>query len=535
MPEPFEDEPLAKTDLAEYWQIACRRHWYFLIPFLGAWLIAVLISCVLPPVYRSGTLILVEESTVPQQYVLSNVSGELQNRLDSITQQILSRTRLLHIVENLNLYAEERQHLALDDVVDRMRKDISIELVRSPGRAELTAFNVHFSAHDPRVAQHVTSELTNLFISDNIEVRQQQSESTTKFLDTQLTDARATLAEQERHLRDYKNRYLGELPGQLESNIQILSGLQNQLQAEQDSLGRAKQQNAYLESLLTQYRSAQLSSFAPGDVPTGLPAIDKELDQLRTQLADLHSRYTDDHPDVKKLREKIATTETLKHEIVADLKAKAEAQKNDPHSVGIEYVRNNQVSPLIEVQSQLKANELEIANRQETIKDLQGRIANYQGRLNQTPVREQQLADLSRDYEQSKTNYDSLLAKKNQSELATHLEKRQEGEHFRILDPPSLPTRPTFPNRLKVAGIGLFLGCVLGAVTVIGAEKVDDRIYAEKKLQTIIPAEVIVELPPLTTPAEQHTLRFRHWLNVALVVVVLTCILAGMAAIYLYG
>ncbi len=532
-----EDKPLTREDLREYWSIVRRRYWHFLLPCFLVFLVAILTSHIIPAVYKSGTLILVEEPTVPQQYVVPNVSGELQNRLDSITQQILSRTRLLHIIEKLNLYGTQKSHLAPDDVIERMRKDISIELVRAPGRGDLTAFNVYFSAPSPQVAQDVTSELTNLFISENIEVRQQQSESTTRFLESQLADARTTLAQQEERLRDYKNRYLGELPVQLESNIQILSGLQSQLQAEQDALGRAKQQNAYFESLLAQYRSAATSSRMVDGVPTGLPAIDQELDRLHSRLSDLTSRYTERHPDVLSVKDQIAKTEALKTKLTAELTAKAQGSESDGEFGVIRdiYTAGGPISPIMEVQSQLKANQLEIVNRQGAIKDLKTRIAGYQGRLNQTPVREQQLADLSRDYEQSKSNYDSLLAKKNQSELATNLERRQEGEHFRILDPPSLPTRPVFPNRLRFAVIGLALGLVFGAVSVVGSEKADDRVYSEKVLHDLVPAEVIVHIPRLETVVEQRKERFRIWLNAAVVVVILSCIVAGMAVSYLRG
>ena len=202
-------------------------------------------------------MILVEQPTVPQQFVVPNIAGNLQDRLDSITQQILSRTRLLRIIDKLNLYGNERQGETPDELVDRMRKDIEIELVRSPGRDELSSFNIYYSARDPQVAQRVTSELTNLFISENLESRQQQSESTTEFLSSQLEEARQALAEQEEKVREFKDKHLGELPGQVQSNLQILSGLQTQLQGEQDALDRAKQQTVYLDSLLTQYRAAQ--------------------------------------------------------------------------------------------------------------------------------------------------------------------------------------------------------------------------------------------------------------------------------------
>ncbi|MBV8475537.1 MAG: hypothetical protein JOZ36_02635, partial [Acidobacteria bacterium] len=171
MPEEFEGAPAERPDFKEYWALARRRYWYFIIPFFLGWAVVFAIGWLLPAVYRSGTLILVEQPAVPQQYVLPNVSSNLQDRLDSITQQILSRTRLLRIVDKLNLYAEQRARNSPDEIVDRMRKDIEIELVRSTGERQVTAFNVYYSSPDPRLAQQVTSELTSLFISENLEAR----------------------------------------------------------------------------------------------------------------------------------------------------------------------------------------------------------------------------------------------------------------------------------------------------------------------------------------------------------------------------
>jgi succinoglycan biosynthesis transport protein ExoP len=535
MAEDFLDEkPTEKLDLEQYWRLAHRRCWYFFLPLFVGWLLVFAAIWILPPVYRSGTLILVEQPTVPQQYVVPNVSSDLQSRLNSITQQILSRTRLLHIIDTLNLYQKERRRLTPDDLVDQMRKDIDIELVRSPEHdQQLTAFNIYFAANDPQVAQRVTAELTNLFIDENLEARQQQSENTTQFLESQLRDARQKLTEQENQVRAYKDRYLGELPGQLQSNLQILTGFQQQLQAEEDALGRAKQQNAYFESLLTEYRNITASLKPGDDAPTGLPAIDQELDRLRTQMADLKSHYTDRHPDVRKLKEQIDKNEKMRQEIAADLKAKA---KNAPKDDGSEPNITGdmtRVSPMLEVQSQLKANQFEITNRQEAIKAVQAKISEYQGRLNQTPVREQQLADLSRDYEQSKTNYESLLAKKNQSELATNLEKRQQGEHFRIVDPPSLPQKPNSPNRLKLNLIGVLVGVVLGLASATGAELTDDRVYSEKDFKLLAPTEILIEVPPLTTIEEEKSQQRKAWRDLAGVSLLVICIMAGIAVTYL--
>ena len=197
---------------------------------------------------------------------------------------------------------------------------------------QITAFNVSYTSRDPRLAQQVTSELTNLFINENLEVRQQQSEGTTQFLESQLEAARKILSDQEEKVREFKGQHVGELPAQVGSNLQILAGLQSQLQTEEHALNTARQQRVYLETLVNQYRSLQGAPKTAGGTPTaGLPAIDAELDRLRAQLADLSSHYTERHPDVRKLKQQIAETEKTRDRIIADLKAKNSAPA-DPES-----------------------------------------------------------------------------------------------------------------------------------------------------------------------------------------------------------
>jgi succinoglycan biosynthesis transport protein ExoP len=533
MPEDFEEKSPESIDWDRYFGIIRRRAWYFMVPMFVGWLAVWAVSWFLPSVYRSGTLILVEQPAVPTQFVVPNIAGDLQDRLQSITQQILSRTRLLHIIDTFNLYAKERGKVPPDELVDRMRKDIEIELVRD-NHNELSAFNIYYSSRDASVAQQVTSELSSLFISENLEARQAQSENTTKFLETQLEEAARSLAEQEAKVRQYKDQHLGELPGQLQSNLQILAGLQSQLGTEEDALNRAKQQNAYLESLLGQYKSLQRSGKSGESAPIGLPALDKELDRLKAQLADLSSHYTDQHPDVRKVKEQIAKTEKMRQQVAASM-AKASSDPAPTADSPKDAAEIRDMSPTFEMQSQLKANQIEITNRQHAIQELEGKIGGYQGRLNQSPVAEQQLTDLTRGYEQSRADYDSLLKKKNDSELASNMERQQQGEHFRILDPPSLPTKPFSPNRLKLFGIGLFAGLVLGGGFAAASELADGRLYTEKELKDLVGVDVIAEIPPLLTVDEHAVIARKTWHRWVGAGVISVCILVGFAITYLRG
>src|SRR5271169_5777433 len=254
MVDDLEEQSPESIDIQHYLGVVRRRHMQFLIPLFLGWAIVWGASWVLPPRYLSSTLILVEQPTMPKDYVTPNVNDDLQQRMQSITQQILSRTRLLHIIDDKHLYAESRARLNPDEQVERMRKDIEIELVRDP-QSRVNAFNVSYTARDPYIAQQVTSQLTDLFISENLEVRQQQSEDTTKFLEGQLEAARRSLSEQEGKIREFKGQHVGELPAQVESNLQILSGMQSQLRTEEDALNAAKQQRVYLQTLVDQYRT----------------------------------------------------------------------------------------------------------------------------------------------------------------------------------------------------------------------------------------------------------------------------------------
>jgi polysaccharide chain length determinant protein (PEP-CTERM system associated) len=534
MVDELEEKPGERINLQQYFDVIRRRHMYFLIPFFLGWLVVWSASWVLPSQYKSGTLILVEQPSMPKDYVTPNISDDLQARLASITQQILSRTNLLHIIKEVNLYADQGRHVNEDELVERMRKDIDIELVKDVYQ-HITSFNIFFSARDPHVAQQVTGQLTNLFISENLELRQQKSEDTTKFLEQQLESARQNLAEQEEKVRVYKDQHLGELPSQLGSNVQILSGLQSQLQNEEDGLNADRQQNAYLQSMLEQSRALQRAPKTENGTPVGIPALDEELEKLRAQLADLSSHYTDRHPDVRKLKDQIAKTEKMRDQAVADLKASATAGSSNSSASMPDSVDNADGPATVQLQGQFKANQIDMSNKEHEIAALKTKIDDYQRRLNEEPAREQQYADLTRNYEQSKADYDELLKKKNSSQMATSMELLQQGEHFQMIDPPSLPMKPDFPNRLKFCGIGLGVGIALGGCLAGATEFLDDRVYDEKALKALLPVTVISEIPAISGPEEERKQGRKLWVSWVTAGVVFGTVLLGSAISFFRG
>ncbi len=523
-----ETDEVVPRSLEEYWAIAWRRRWWILLPLFFGWAIVWSASWFLPTIYRSEALILVEQQKIPEQYVVSNVTISLQDRLQNMTEQILSRTRLQATIDRFGLYAPShglKQMMQTQrDAVERMRADIKIQLVNAPGHpGELTAFRIDYFASSPKLAQQVNRELTSLFIEENLMSQQQQSENTTAFLESQLATARQQLENQESKVKAFKAKHFGDLPSQLESNMQILTGLQTQLDNTQRTLDTAKQQKLYLESLQQQY---QISAAVPNSTDESPQVLERELLDLRSRLAEARSRYTESYPDVVALRQKISDTIKLQKEVDGELAAgQNRAQPAGPGTAPPD-TQQEMSAPLMQVRSQLKANELEIQNYERHAKEIDSQITDYRARLNMTPETEQELADIGRGYEESKANYASLLQKQNQSQLATSLEQRQQGEQFRIIDPSDFPEKPFSPNHFRISAAGLILGMLAGLGLTAFLELKNKRVWKERDLQGLVPGRVLGSIPHLSDGRENLD-RLRRWFAFGAAVAMIILMAAG--------
>ncbi|HKW66263.1 MAG TPA: hypothetical protein VJP04_03170 [Terriglobales bacterium] len=469
--------------LAQYRDIAMRRRWWILGTLFAVWAAAWISAWMLPYRYRSETTIIIDELQVPAE----GGSG-LQERLQTLTPQILSRARLQRIIQDLKLYDGAGQP-STQALINRIRRDIKVQPLQVSGRPnELAAFTVSYSAASPALAQQVTTRLTSLFIEENVRTRAQRSQQTTSFLQSQLQDARGWLQKQESRLQQFKAQYQGQLPSETQANLLLRDGLENRLQNARQELQRASQQKLYLISLLAQYRQLRVSAGSASSAPAGTPpALDAELARLRQQVGELRLRYTDAHPDLVRLREQMARTEELKAQMERELTgASSGAAEETPTT--------------LQLQSQLRANEQEIRDRQDQVAGAQAELRSVQARLRNTPAREQQLAELTRDYDQSRAYYESLLAKRNQSQLAGSLEKQQRGEQFRILDPPTLPAAPYYPDRFKFSLAGLLLGAVAGGLAGYARELLDDRIHSQSQVESLCPAPILAAIPHAAEP-----------------------------------
>jgi len=519
------DDQKSTISVDEYRAILSRRKWWILGPLFFGWLLVFASAWVLPATYTSESLILVEEPKVPKTYVEPNVQVDLAERVQATRQQVLSRTRLLNLIQSLKLYP--RYEGSPDDQVKQMREDIKLELVQAPasagGNQTLVAFKINYEAPNPTAAQQVNAKLASFFIDENVRASQEQSEATTMFLDSQTRAAAQSLNDQEAKLHTFEAQHEGSLPQELQSNIQILHGIQEQLQSALSARERALQQQTYLNSLLNQYQSMGTENLA------GAPAsVDAQLESARASLAAMRARYTDDHPDVKALKDDIARLEKLKKDMGAEAKENLESNSATPAQVAA-------MTPLMQVQSQLKSNKQEIQALETKIQQLQVSAQQYQQRMAQTPAVDAQMEDMMRDYQSSRKDYADLLAKKQASSLATSLQRQQQGEQFRLIDPPSLPNKPSFPDRFKFSLAGLAAGIVLALLFGAGFEFFDDRIRSEQELAEATTLPVLVEIPPLPTEAEIRRARWSPWITAAATVLVAVLIPLGIASAWYWG
>lgn len=501
--------------------IIARGRWWILLTGAVVTVATVGVLYQIPNRYKSEATLLVVPQQVPARYVTPTTETNIADALQAMTQDVLSRARLLELIDQFGLYAKERQRLAPEEVIELMRGYITIEPVNpSSGRRDINAFKISFVAEKAALAQQVTSKLTSFFIQANLKTREDQATNTTNFLEAQLESAKNKLTVQEQKVREFKSQYLGELPEQLQGNLAIFNSAQSQLQNLDNSLDRAQQQRVYLQSLLSGYqrlaaRNAQIPGVLPGAAPgaepprsaTPLQIAQSDLTRLQREKEKLVGVYRPTYPEVRSIQREIDATQAVvdklraseipaanTHDPADGAPAKSEAPEDD--------------ASITQLKSQLEANRLDIENIQKNETQEKAVIAQYQSRLNLTPVREQQLASILRDYDLSKQDYADLLGKEQQSQLATSLEKQQGGQQFRLVEPPSLPDIPSSPQRVKFSlmgiGGGLFLGLAIAFVTDLARP----TFHSTSQISQRFGAPLVIGLPIILTRAET---RRRTW------------------------
>jgi polysaccharide chain length determinant protein (PEP-CTERM system associated) len=485
------------------------KRWFLILPTIVGVVGAVVFARRLPDTYQAQTTILVVPQRVPADFVRSTITAPLEGRLPTLAQQILSRTRLERIINDFDLYAEARQLHLMDDVVQKMRGAIHVQ-----NGTRTSSFSLGFTYSDPVVTAKVTDRLASLFIEENLRDREVMADGTSDFLEDQLEQSRQRLIEVEQRLEAYRLKFAGQLPSQLQSNIQMIATLNTQIQQVSDAITRARDRKVTVQGLIAEL-SVPIEIAAPVALPPGAagrqaPAltIAQQLDAARQEFQGIEARLTPEHPDYGRAQRKLAE---LEKKVAAE---KAEAAKDPTHAPpalsAAEVTRRNRVA---ELRAELATLDGQMAQQALHEQKLRDDLASYQARVEATPSRESEMTELTRDYATLQESYRQLLIKRQDAQIAANLEKQQVGEQFKVLDPAKVPERAASPNRplivLGGAALGLLLGVALGGLLEVR----DTTVRSENEVERALELPLLAAVPWLILPSEQRAKRRRRQLS----------------------
>ena len=463
-----------------------------------------LFTPLLPNVYKSETLILVVPQRVPESYVQATVTTPIEGRLQSISQQILSRPRLERIINDFNLYARQRKTAVMEEVVQRMRREIDVQVVKGD------AFRVSYVSDEPRTAMHVVERLASLFIEENLRDREVLAEGTNQFLEAQLENSRRSLVDHEKKLAEYRLRHADEMPGHLEANLQGQHNAELQVQALVNALGVDRDRRRTVERQVAELAAPPSREVIPS---TGArPGLSQapvtaaeELAIARDRLAALELAFTAEHPDVARARRAVVQLERKAAEEAALV-----AQSGVRPVTAAESARADR---LTELRGDLEDLNREIAAKEDQEKRLRATIATYQQHAQATPIRESELAELTRDYDTITQMYRSLLQRNEASKIAANLERRQQGEQFKVLEPANYPEKPSSPNRPLLNLLGAVCGFMVGLCLTALIEYLDTTMRTESDVVAALSMPVLGLVPDMVFEDEPRERRAQRILG----------------------
>lgn len=494
----------------------------------------------LPATYRAETLILVDQQKIPEKFVNSTVSAELQDRLATISQQILSNTRLQKIIDTFKLYEFERKHRVQEEILEMMRDDIKVAAEKGYVQNRPGAFRVSYEGKNPNTVAEVTNQLGNLFIEENLRARETIAQGTSDFMKSQMDEAKKNLEIQEKKLSQFKLAYNGELPQQEASLAQELSRLQMQLQGSQDALNRGGQNKVTVESALNIAQSSEatlkrmIEAAANGTArgirrgTNGSAGERRKSERMEDELLLLRAKYGPRHPDIVAMTAAIETQKAKEQEdekatatkvaaAEADGAEKEQAAKEDAKSAVMESpeairMLEGERGRIATMKTQLDLINSELKLRQADQDKIVKQIESVQARLRRLPVREQEMTEVTRDYETSKANYNSLQDKIFAADMSTEMERRQKSERFTVLDPARVPEIPISPNRPLFAGLGCIGSLVLSIGVFMFAEIRKNKFLGEWELPE--GTVVLGRVPSLAVPGASVDREFSKWMRV---------------------
>jgi polysaccharide chain length determinant protein (PEP-CTERM system associated) len=462
--------------------IVTRGRWWILGAACCIPVAVVAVAMSLPDQYFSQATLLVVPQQISQRYVESDNTTTIPAAVQAMTLEVLSTGQLIRIIDDFGLYDDPKEQ-AMSLRVDRMRKEVEIDpLETTPGHGDFNAFTISFTATTPRLAQEVTSRLTSLFIEQNQRAQGEKAANTTKFLSDQLDAAKQRLAAQDQRLQAFKTSNLGELLPQQQANLMALTDSRAKLGTVAASLLQAQKQQLSVES-----------------------ALNERLSRLQSNRTEMLARFTEKYPPVVEKDREIAKVQVVLARVRAGTSTPGKSEDadtpDDPALAGVIQ------------QAEANIAEIESLSRQQD--QLQADCRQYQARLNLTPVGEQQLAEILREDELFKQDYENLEKQKIQSRMTTSLEENQQGQQFRLVDPPTLPLKPSGPKRLKISLGGMAGGVAMGLVLAFLMDIRTGSFHSERALSRSISLPLVLGVPLVLTPGERHARGWRiafEWL-----------------------
>jgi polysaccharide chain length determinant protein (PEP-CTERM system associated) len=480
-----------------------------------------ILSVKLPKMYEASTLILVQPQRVPEKIVQPVVDIDSEHRISTISQQIMSRSNLERVIERFKLFSGvEPKDMFMEDKVNDLRSRIKVEVSRTRSRNDADAFSIFFRDRDPQVTMQVANGLATFFIDENLKSREGQAVGTTDFLDAELETMRKRLEEEEDRLKQYRQANMGELPEQLASNLEILGRLHSQLGQKEESLRSARVSLAALE---TESVMRQNSLIAASSARSGRGSEETmSVAELQERLNALRAGYTDQHPDVVRLRAKI---EKLQAEEAANPKSGPSEPKSASEAISAAGPGAVRQKILIEGDIQGLLGDIARLNQE---------IRYYQRRVEAAPKREQEMLSLRRNYDNIKNSYSSLLNRKLEADISVNMEKKQKGEQFHIIDPARLPVRPVSPDPRRLFLITILAGLGLGCGLVFLLDMMDTSVRRLDDFEEKFGMVVLASVPRIFTCQDKIRNRFRQ-VATAVSIMVAIVLTAGFAAICFLG
>lgn len=523
----------------DYLRMIWTRKWFLVVPTVIAATATFFWAESLPNRYTSSTTIAVVPQKVPTAFVRPTINSNLAQRLQAIQQQILSRPRLERLIEEFNLYEQERKTMIMEDLIETMRRrDIRIRMARSRRSDAPSSFTVGFEYTQPRLAMQVAERLGSMFVQENLQEREALADSTSQFLDVQLEDARRRLAEHEQKLAEFRRRHFGALPGQAQSNLQMLQVTQNQIQASGDAAARDRDRLAIIEKELgatsgePDSEADPEASSAEADAPSalattpGVVTITKPEDnaggrrrtvaqQLAAAKADLKAmelRLKPTHPDV--IRSK-RTIEELEVRAAGEPSGDAAPTRMSPA----------RFANLKKEAEQLRRS---LERRKVEEERLASQLANYKQRVEIAPNLDTELTELNRGFDAVRQQYDQLSRKSEDAKLAASLERRQIGEQFRVVESARVPERPVSPDRARLNLMGLGGGLAFGLLLIGLIEYRDTTLKSDDDIVVSLALPVLAVIPTMVTAGDR---RRRARRRVAVAITASLVVMIGVAAV----